>query len=58
VFGRVVGVHVRDELLVDHPTQPGRKRIAAVQAGLLARLAGTYARIDHEFSCVAGGTHT
>jgi flavin reductase (DIM6/NTAB) family NADH-FMN oxidoreductase RutF len=48
VLGRVIGVHARDELLVEHPAAPGRRRVAILRAVPLARLGGVYARIDHE----------
>ncbi|MFH1571950.1 MAG: flavin reductase family protein [Gemmatimonadota bacterium] len=50
VFGEVVGLHVRDDLLVDHPTQPGRKRVDIVRARPLARLGGTYGCIERELA--------
>ena len=49
VFGEVLGLQVRDDLLIDHPTKPGRKRIDIVRARPLARLGGSYSVIDRSF---------
>ncbi len=49
VFGEVLGLHVRDDLLVDHPTKPGRQRLDIVRARPVARLGGTYSSIDVAF---------
>lgn len=49
VFGEVLGLHVRDDLLIDHPTKPGHKRVDIVRARPLARLGGTYSSIDRCF---------
>lgn len=46
VFGEVLGLHVSEDLLVDHPTKPGRQRIDIVKARPVARLGGTYSSID------------
>jgi len=49
VLGEVIGLHVADDLLIDHPTRPGHKRIDIVRARPLARLGGTYSSIDRAF---------